>query len=127
MNLDIVKVPFTNNPSMIRLEGPAYNNNPNEKYLKLKKKEIELNKEKLYGESELSINLGLLSRIKDFLEVSQDNGLRDLTEQLEEDFVLMHKGKMEIVSVCFPLLTDFESFGFSKYLLASLLFLANQN
>lgn len=102
MNLDIVKVPFTNNPSMIRLEGPAYNNNPDEKYLKLKKKEIELNKEKLYGESELSINLGLLSKIKDFLEVSQDNGLRDLTEQLEEDFVLMHKGKMEIVSVCFP-------------------------
>ncbi len=33
MNIDYVKTPFTNNPSMTRLEGPAYNQNPNERYL----------------------------------------------------------------------------------------------
>ena len=28
MNIDYVKTPFTNNPSMTRLEGPVYNKNP---------------------------------------------------------------------------------------------------
>ena len=32
MNIDYVKTPFTNNPSMIRLEEGVYNQNPNKKY-----------------------------------------------------------------------------------------------
>ena len=29
MNLDYVKIPFTNNPSMTRYDGPIYNKTPN--------------------------------------------------------------------------------------------------
>ena len=32
MNIDYVKTPFTNNPSMTRLEGPVYNKNPEKVY-----------------------------------------------------------------------------------------------
>ena len=53
MNLDFVKTPFTNNPSMVRLEGDAYNIYPSQDYLQQKKKELLLHKESLSGESEL--------------------------------------------------------------------------
>ena len=36
MNIDYVKTPFTNNPSMSRLEGTVFNQNPNERYLREK-------------------------------------------------------------------------------------------
>ena len=39
MNLDFVKTPFTNNPSMVRHEGMAYNLKPNQEYLEQKKKQ----------------------------------------------------------------------------------------
>ena len=42
MNIDYVKTPFTNNPSMIRLEEAVYNQNPNKKYLQEKQKQIDL-------------------------------------------------------------------------------------
>jgi hypothetical protein len=66
MNLDFVKVPFTNNPSMTRLEGGAYNKNPNQEYLLTKKKELDLKKEHLCGESELSTKLDLRKKITDY-------------------------------------------------------------
>ena len=45
MNLDFVKTPFTNNPSMVRHEGMAYNLKPNQEYLEQKKKELKINKD----------------------------------------------------------------------------------
>ena len=42
MNIDYVKTPFTNNPSMIRLEEAVYNQNPNKKYLQEKQKQVDL-------------------------------------------------------------------------------------
>jgi len=33
MNLDYVKIPFTNNPSMTRYDGPIYNKTPNKNTL----------------------------------------------------------------------------------------------
>lgn len=102
MNLDFVKVPFTNNPSMTRLEGGAYNKNPNQEYLLTKKKELDLKKEHLYGESELSTKLDLRKKITEYLEIEDNKSLLDLTMSVEEDFALMYEGNMEIVSVCFP-------------------------
>ena len=40
MKLDYVKVPFTNNPSMTRFEGPIYNKNPDKRYLIDKEKQF---------------------------------------------------------------------------------------
>ena len=102
MNLDFVKTPFTNNPSMVRHEGNAYNTNPNQSYLEQKKKELILHKGSLSGESELSKNKGLRNKVIDFIEAENSMSLEDLTLAVEEDFVVMHKGVMELVSVCFP-------------------------
>ena len=33
MNLDYVKIPFTNNPSMTRYDGPIYKQTPDKNYL----------------------------------------------------------------------------------------------
>ena len=102
MNLDFVKVPFTNNPSMIRLEGPAYSKKPNPEYIRFKKKEIALEKDNLCGETQLAISLDLRTKITNFLEIKKETSLMGITLSLEEDFALMYKGNMEIVSVCFP-------------------------
>ena len=40
MKLDYVKVPFTNNPSMTRFDGPIYNKNPDKRYLIDKEKQF---------------------------------------------------------------------------------------
>ncbi len=102
MNIDYVKTPFTNNPSMTRLEGPAYNQNPNERYLAEKQKQLDLYGEKLYGETKISKEEHLREKFLKFCNLDNTLSLIETTTRLEEDFAIMHKGKMELVSVCFP-------------------------
>ena len=40
MNIDFVKVPFSNNPSMSRYEGQIFNKNPSKIYLLEKQKQL---------------------------------------------------------------------------------------
>ena len=39
MNIDFVKTPFTNNPTMNRYDGPVFNKKPDSSYLIEKQKE----------------------------------------------------------------------------------------
>ena len=102
MNLDFVKTPFTNNPSMVRYEGNPFNKNPNQYYIKQKKKELKHNKEKLIGESKLSMDIELRKLVTTYIKGEKSLTLEELTLAVEEDFAVMHKGKMELASVCFP-------------------------
>ncbi|MDC3314730.1 DUF3445 domain-containing protein, partial [Acidimicrobiia bacterium] len=102
MNLDFVKTPFTNNPSMVRYQGNPYNKNPNQYYIKQKKKELKHNKEKLIGESKLSMDIELRKLVTTYIKGEKSLTLEELTLAVEEDFAVMHKGKMELASVCFP-------------------------
>ena len=102
MNIDYVKTPFTNNPSMTRLEGPVYNKNPDKIYIHEKQKQIDLLGEQLLGETEISKEKNLIKKLINFCNLDNNLSLSELTTKFEEDFVIMHKGKMEIVSVCFP-------------------------
>ena len=102
MNIDYVKTPFTNNPSMSRLEGTVFNQNPNERYLREKQIQIDLYGEKLIGETKISKQEGLVKKLSNFCNFESSMSLIDLTLKFEEDFAIMHKGKMETVSVCFP-------------------------
>ena len=102
MNLDFVKTPFTNNPSMVRHEGIAFNKNSNDFYVKKKKNELRLHGNFLYGESKLSIARGLKNEVANYIEAESNFSLEDLTLTIEEDFAVMYKGHMELVSVCFP-------------------------
>ena len=76
MNLDFVKTPFTNNPSMVRYEGTPYNKNPNQYYIKQKKKELKHNKEKLIGESELSMDIELRKLVTTYIQGEKSLHLR---------------------------------------------------
>ena len=66
MNNDYVKTPFTNNPSMSRLEGTVFNQNPNERYLREKQIQIDLYGEKLIGETKISKQEGLVEKLSNF-------------------------------------------------------------
>ncbi len=59
MNIDFVKVPFSNNPSMSRYEGQIFNKNPSKIYLLEKQKQ--LNK---FGDS---IYVSLFPQVKNYL------------------------------------------------------------
>ena len=83
MNLDFVKTPFTNNPSMVRHEGMAYNLKPNQEYLEQKKKELKLHKDSLNGEEIIEL----------ILDENQDNFVEAISvveyPAIEEDFVAL--------------------------------------
>ena len=77
MNIDYVKTPFTNNPSMIRLEGSVYNQNPNKKYLQEKQKQIDLLGEELLGETEISKKENLIEKFINFCNLDNNLSLND--------------------------------------------------
>ena len=64
MNIDFVKVPFLNNPSMQKYEGPIVNKYPSDFYLEEKKRSLKDFDKDLYGESELFKESQILSKVK---------------------------------------------------------------
>ena len=51
MNIDFVKVPFSNNPSMSRYEGQIFNKNPSKIYLLEKQKQLNKFGDSIYGQT----------------------------------------------------------------------------
>ncbi len=102
MNIDFVKTPFTNNPTMNRYDGPVFNKKPDSSYLIEKQKEIDTYGESLFGETEMSKDKNLLIKLLNFCDLDENISLNEASVSLEEDFAVMYKGKMELVSVCFP-------------------------
>ena len=102
MHLDFIKTPFTNNPSMQKYSGDLINNSPRPKYIEEKTKQISLLEPELCGETELFQNLQLLDKVSDLLKMGKFNTIKDLSIQVEEDIAIMHKGKLEAISFCFP-------------------------
>jgi len=102
MHLDFIKTPFTNNPSMQKYSGDLINNSPRPKYIEEKIKQISLLEPELCGETELFQNLQLLDKVSDLLKMRKFNTIKDLSIQVEEDIAIMHKGKLEAISFCFP-------------------------
>ena len=72
MNIDFIKVPFSNNPSMQKYDGPIFNPHPDEKYLS--EKQLQLKK---YGKEHKYIIKG-----------DEGHGFRTETARLElfEDY-----------------------------------------
>ena len=64
MNIDFVKTPFTNNPTMNRYDGPVFNKKPDSSYLIEKQKEIDTYGESLLGETEISKKENLIEKFK---------------------------------------------------------------
>jgi len=102
MHLDFIKTPFTNNPSMQKYSGDLINKLPSSKYIKEKINQLSLRESELYGETELFQKLQLLEKVSTLLEMKKFETLKDLSTEIEEDIAVMHKGKLEAISFCFP-------------------------
>ena len=102
MNIDFVKVPFSNNPSMSRYEGQIFNKNPSKIYLLEKQKQLSKFGDSIYGQTKVSIDNELLLKTLKFLNFNNLTTIKELTLMLEEDFAVMYEGKMELGSICFP-------------------------
>ena len=52
MNIDFIKVPFSNNPSMQKYDGPLFNPHPEEKYLSEKQLQLKKYGKDLFGQTD---------------------------------------------------------------------------
>jgi len=102
MNIDFVKVPFLNNPSMQKYEGPIVKKYPSDYYLEEKKRSLEDFDKDLYGESELFKESHILSEVKKLLDIETTGSFLDISMQFEEDLAVMHRGKLAAIAFCFP-------------------------
>ena len=102
MHLDFIKTPFTNNPSMQKYSGDLINKLPRSKYIEEKINQISLRESELCGETELFQKLQLLDKVSTLLEMEKFKTIKDLSTEIEEDIAVMHKGRLEAISFCFP-------------------------
>ena len=102
MHLDFIKTPFTNNPSMQKYSGDLINKLPRSKYIEEKIKQISLRESELCGETELFQKLQLLDKVSTLLEMEKFKTIKDLSTKIEEDIAVLHKGRLEAISFCFP-------------------------
>ena len=102
MHIDYVKTPFTNNPSMQKYSGPLLKKDPRKMYLDEKLLQISTYGGDLYGESEIFRDSKLIELVCNKLGISLQKSLKDLSLLIEEDIAVMHNGKLEGISFCFP-------------------------
>ena len=102
MHIDYVKTPFSNNPSMQKYSGPLIEENPRKKYLDEKLLQLSSHGDDLYGESRIFTKNNLIQLVSKTLELAPQETLKDLSLLIEEDIAVMHKGRLEAISFCFP-------------------------
>ena len=102
MNIDFIKVPFSNNPSMQKYDGPLFNSNPNKKYLFEKQLQIKKYGKDLFGQTEQYDRSDLNNKVCQILKLDETKSLLETALQVEEDLAVLHNGKLEAVCFCFP-------------------------
>ena len=102
MHIDYVKTPFNNNPSMQKYSGPLLIENPRKIYLDEKLTQLSEYGDDLYGESKIFKENNLIQLVCSTLGLDPKETLKDLSLLIEEDIAVMHKGKLEAISFCFP-------------------------
>lgn len=99
MQIDFVKVPYSNAPSMSRNTGAIFNTEPDPEILKKKKLELEKFDKDLYGQIP-GLNK-IIAEAAKYCNVYSDD-IVDLALRLEEDVAVMHQGKLAAICFCFP-------------------------
>ena len=102
MNIDFIKVPFSNNPSMQNYDGPLFNRNPNKKYLFKKREELEKYGNDLYGQTKQFENSHLSSKVNDLFGQDKNDSFLNTAMKIEEDLAIMYNGNLEAICFCFP-------------------------
>ena len=102
MNIDFIKVPFSNNPSMQKYDGPLFNTNPDEKYLSEKQLQLKRYGKDLFGQTDQYQSSDLNKKVSQTLGLEGTESLLETAMQIEEDLAVMHNGKLEAICFCFP-------------------------
>ena len=102
MNIDFIKVPFSNNPSMQKYDGPLFNQRPDEKYLSEKQLQLKKYGEDLFGQTDQYESSDLNNKVSKTLGLEDTESLLETALQIEEDLAVMHNGKLEAICFCFP-------------------------
>ena len=102
MNIDFIKVPFTNNPSMQIYNGELFNRNPDKKYLNEKIVQHKKYKDDLFGEDSVFNNFNLFEDIKNKMQIVKESSFFELAMGIEEDIAVIHKGKLVAIHFSFP-------------------------
>ena len=102
MNIDFIKVPFSNNPSMQKYDGLLFNQNPNKEYLLDKEAQFKKYGVDLYGQTKQFKNMNLNRKVTELLGSNQTDSFFETAMKIEEDIAVMHNGKLVAVCFCFP-------------------------
>ena len=102
MNIDFIKVPFSNNPSMQKYDGPLFNPHPDEKYLSEKQLQLKKYGKDLFGQTDQYESSDLNKKVSKTLGLEDTESLLETAMQVEEDLAVMHNGKLEAICFCFP-------------------------
>jgi len=102
MNIDFIKVPFSNNPSMQKYDGLLYNQKPNKEYLLDKEAQIKKYGHDLYGQTKQFEKMNLYDKVTHVLGLDTTNSFFETAMKLEEDIAVMHNGKLVAICFCFP-------------------------
>ena len=102
MNIDFIKVPFSNNPTMQKFDGLLFNQNPNKEYLLNKEAQFKKYGADLHGQTKQFKNMNLNRKVTELLGSNQSDSFFETAMKIEEDIAVMHSGKLVAVCFCFP-------------------------
>ena len=102
MNIDFIKVPFSNNPTMQKFDGLLFNQNPNKDYLLDKEAQFKKYGADLHGQTKQFKNMNLNKKVTELLGSNQSDSFFETAMKIEEDIAVMHSGKLVAVCFCFP-------------------------
>ena len=102
MNIDFIKVPFSNNPTMQKFDGLLFNQNPNKEYLLDKEAQFKKYGADLHGQTKQFKNMNLNRKVTELLGSNQSDSFFETAMKIEEDIAVMHNGKLVAVCFCFP-------------------------
>lgn len=107
--IDIIKVPYTTSPRMEKYEGDLLirhtedSLSESEKYrLVEKKKELHFQGENIWFQSDLAYHHKLVGKTCSVLGLERETEITKLGLKIQEDIVIIHRGRLEAAFVAFP-------------------------
>lgn len=98
---DIIKVPYTTIPRMEKYEGPLICT-PYQHHLKEKQKELLFQGENIWFQSDLAYQHKMVCKVSKLMGFEPEYDIRRLGLRIQEDLVIVHRGRLEAAFVAFP-------------------------
>lgn len=99
---DIVRVPYNTVPHMEKYEGPLLFNPPYRHHILEKHKELLFQGENIWFQSDLAYKHRLVYRACQVLGIEPVYDITNLGLKIQEDLVIVHRGRLEAAFVAFP-------------------------